>query len=426
MTQILEDVNAQLASKLKATLPSHIFDLLTSAAVQADKHGWQIYLVAGILRDSLLGIDVRDLDISVVGDALQIAEELARSSGFEFEVFGQFGTATLKRPGELNIDLVTARKESYPEPGALPVVETGNIYDDLARRDFSVNAMAVQFMSDRFGTLLDPHDGVGDLRTRRIRVLHNLSFRDDPTRIFRAVKLARRVGFSIEKQTLELILQAVRDGALYTVSMDRITREIILILGEPQADAMLWDLDRFGVLSAIHPLLSWPYEPGRIRPYQDDLLTPDERRDTYLAVLGAEMGSELDEAENMARWLKLPAPHARLMRDAARLGRLWPQFGEEQSRWEIYNLLRDLDVKALQVYARVEALQVDKFAWDKLILFLDTLRHIKPEIGGDYLESLGTRPGPIYGEVLAQLLEAKIEGRVPTRGDEEKFVRERL
>ncbi len=182
MTQIPEDANAHLPSRLKATLPSYIFDLLTSAANQADKQGWQVYLVAGILRDCLLGLDVRDVDISVVRDALHIAEDMARSSGFELEVFGQFGTATLKRPGELNIDLVTARKESYPEPGALPVVETGNIYDDLARRDFSVNAMAVQFMSDRFGTLLDPHDGVGDLRARLIRVLHNLSFRDDPTR----------------------------------------------------------------------------------------------------------------------------------------------------------------------------------------------------------------------------------------------------
>ncbi|MEO6457605.1 MAG: CCA tRNA nucleotidyltransferase [Chloroflexia bacterium] len=426
MTQIPEDVNAQLASKLKATLPSHIFDLLTSAAVQAENQGWQIYLVAGILRDSLLGLDVRDLDISVVGNALQIVEELARSSGFELEVFGQFGTATLKRPGEPDIDLVTARKESYPQPGALPIVEAGDIYDDLARRDFSVNAMAVQFTPGGFGMLLDPHDGIADLRARSIRLLHNQSFRDDPTRIFRAVKFARRLGFSIEKQTLELILQAVRDGALYTVSMDRITREIMLILEEPRADAMLWDLDRFGVLTSIHPLLSWPYEPGKIRSYQDELLTPEERRDTYLAVLGAELGPEPDEADNVAHWLSLPAPQAKLMRDAARLGKLWPQLSEEQSRWRIYNLLRELDVRALEAYARIEALRSDKTAWERLVLFLDTLRHIKPEIGGDYLESLGARPGPIYGEVLEQLLEAKVEGNVPTRADEEKFVREKL
>ncbi len=427
MTQIPDDVNAPLPAMLKATLPPHIFDLLTKAAGLASERGWQVYLVAGYIRDCLLDLRVRDVDISVVGDALQIAEEMASSSNAKLETFGQFGTATLKHPGELDIDFVTARKESYPHPGALPVVEAGDIFDDLARRDFSVNAMAVKLTPTGVGELLDPHDGVGDLRSGLIRVLHDLSFRDDPTRIFRAVKFARRLGFSIEKQTLELILQAVRDGALYTVSIDRITREILFIIEEQQADAMLWDLDRFGVLGALHPLLSWPYEPGKIRPGEDGSLTQEDRRNTYLAVLGAETSKDPEEAENVARWLNLPAPHVKLMREASRLAVLWPQLGdEEQSRWQTYKLLRDIDVRALQAYSRVEALQADMVAWQRLKLYLDTLRHIKPELKGDYLESIGAKPGPLYREILEQLLEAKIEGRAPTRGDEEEFVRERL
>ena len=420
-------MNDLLHAKLKAILPPHTFDLLTAAAGLASERGWQVYLVAGYIRDCLLELPVRDIDISVVGDALPIAQEMARSANAELETFGQFGTATLKRPGELDLDFVTARKESYPHPGALPVVEAGDIYDDLARRDFSVNAIAVELTPMGIGQLLDQHDGLSDLRSRSIRVLHALSFRDDPTRIFRAVKFARRLNFTIEKQTLELILQAVRDGALYTVSMDRITRELLLILEEPQADAMLWDLDRFGVLSALHPSLSWPYEPGKIRPGPDESLTLEERRDTYLAVLGAEMGTDPEEAEKVARWLNLPTPHVKLMREAARMVSMWPQLdNDKQSRWQIYKLLRDIDVSALQAYSRIEALQADTVAWKRLMLYLDTLRHIKPELKGDYLESLGARPGPLYREVLEQLLQAKIEGKVPTRGDEEKFVREKL
>src|SRR5687768_15107379 len=200
-----EDVNADLPSRIQAALAQGTRALLTRAAEAAAGNDWQLYLVAGVLRDCLLGLEVRDLDISVVGDALRIAEEMSRSEGAEIEAFAQFATATLRRRAESETDLVTARKESYPQPGALPTVEPGDIYDDLARRDFSINALALQLTPGGFGKLLDPHDGVGDLRSLSIRVLHDLSFRDDPTRIFRAVKFARRLAFNIEKQTLELI-----------------------------------------------------------------------------------------------------------------------------------------------------------------------------------------------------------------------------
>jgi tRNA nucleotidyltransferase (CCA-adding enzyme) len=209
--------------------------------------------------------------------------------------------------------------------------------------------------------------------------------------------------------------------------MDRIARELLLIMEEQNADSMLWDLDRYGVLGAIHPLLSWPYEPGKIRPKQDERLTKAERRDTYLAVLGAETGTDPAEAEKVARWLNLPAPHVKLMREASRLAALWPRLGaDEQSRWQTYSLLRDIDTRSLEAYSRIEALQADTVAWQRLTLYLDNLRYIKPELKGDYLESLGAAPGPLYREVLEQLLEAKVEGEVPTRADEEEFVRERL
>src|SRR5688500_3077714 len=133
-----EDVIANLPARIQAALTQDTRALLTRAAEAASGADWQLYLVAGVLRDRLLGLEVRDLDISVVGDALRIAEEISGSDAVELEAFAHFGTATRRRAGDIDIDLLTARKESYPQPGALPVVEAGDIYDDLARRDFSI------------------------------------------------------------------------------------------------------------------------------------------------------------------------------------------------------------------------------------------------------------------------------------------------
>lgn len=380
------------------------------------------------MRDLLLAIPDRDIDVSVAGDAVELAALLAQAmNGVAVsEAHAAFGTATVGLGDGLRLDLVTARKEVYPRPGSLPVVEPGTIQDDLARRDFTVNAMAFSLVPGGKGELLDPHGGIADLQSRVIRILHEQSFTDDPTRMFRAVKLAERLGFRVEKQTLELVLRAVRDGALYTVSIDRTVRELLLILEEPKANYMLASLENLGLLRSIHPDLTWPYEPGRIKPTETPEISREERRDTYLAILGAEQGSP-EAAESLARALHLTAPLVSLMRDAARLARLWPRLGDgAQSPSQTYNLLKDLDINALQAYGRIEALSKDAVAWKRLHHYLDRLRHVQTDIKGDYLRSLGIPPGPKYKQALEELLRAKLDGEVPARTDEERFVREWL
>lgn len=428
MIEFPNDINKYLAERLQSALPPSISALLKQASARADHYGWPIYLVGGYVRDLLLDIPDRDIDISVVGDAVEFAKTLAAqaSSEVEMEVHTAFQTATLNLPGNIHLDLITARKETYPHPGSLPVVEQGSILDDMARRDFTVNALAFSITSSGTGELLDPHGGVADIQARLIRVLHSKSFVDDPTRIFRAVKLAERLQFKIDKQTLELILQAVRDGALYTVSIDRIRRELLLILEEPNADVMLASLENLGLLSSIHPDLTWPYPPGHIKPAETPELTREERRDTYLSILGAEQGSP-EAAESLARWLHLPVQTIQLMRDAAHLIQIWPQIGEDtQIPSQTYNLLSGLDVNALEAYRRIQALSKDAAAWQRLNLYLDTLRHVKTVLNGDYLKNLGIPPGPAYKRVLDELLNAKLDGEVPEIADEERFVRERL
>jgi tRNA nucleotidyltransferase (CCA-adding enzyme) len=429
VAQFPQDINSYLAERLATALPEHILTLLRQASALAAERGWALYLVGGYARDLLLAIPDRDIDISVAGgDAVELANLLAQdiSASYEMEAHAQFGTATLTFGDNIRLDMVTARRETYPHPGALPIVEPGDIEDDLARRDFSINAMAFSLAPNSKGSLLDPHGGSADLQAGLVRVLHDKSFVDDPTRIFRAVKLAERLGFKIEKQTLELVLQAVRDGALYTISTDRAVRELLLILEEPKADYMLAGLEKLGVLSSIHPDLSWPYAPGRIKPAETASLTHEARRDTYLAALGAEQGSP-GAAESLARALGLTAPMITMMRDAARLAQLWPSLGEEaQPPSQTYSLLKDLDVRSLEAYGRIEVLSQDAVAWQRLHLYLDRLRHAQPEIKGDYLRSLGIEPGPIYKWLLDDLLRAKLDGEVPQKANEERFVREWL
>lgn len=423
-----QDIDNYITGRLDEALPIEARSILFSMARIAWEHKWPIYLVGGYVRDCLLKVPDYDIDISVEGDAPLLAQKVARETGAQLVTHPGFGTAILAFPGNLyDIDVVTARHERYERPGALPTVAAGTIEDDLARRDFTTNAMAVEILQSGFGPLLDPHSGIADLRSGLIRVLHTGSFIDDPTRIFRAVKLAKRLQFKIELGTLELILQAVRDNAINTLSIARITHELLLIMKEPKGGEMLAELDRLGVLAAIHPLLAWPYPDGKMGPPPDATLTPDERRDTYLAVLAAEFASDPDEAEGIARWLRLPMPQIKLMRDAARLAQLWPELGADNRRpSETYAILHDLDIAALQAYTRIKPLAQDTIPWSRLHDYLNRLLNIKPILAGDYLRQQGIPPGPIYKHALKALHNAKLDGDLPEREDEIRFLEDWL
>lgn len=419
---------ADSGAKVSAALPAEVQPILSRLAQLAEGQGWACYLVGGFVRDALLEREQHDIDISVVGDGMQLAEMIAAEIGTAVETTGRFGTATVTLPGaHKDLDFVTARSETYPTPGSLPIVQPGSIQDDLARRDFTVNALAVPIRSDGLGAYIDPHDGLADLEAKLIRVLHAGSFKDDPTRIFRAVKLEARLGFRIEPGTLELILQAVRDGALATVSTERSVHELLLILAEPEADTVLAHLQELGVPASVHPGLAWLYKPGKMRPTQHAGTTQEQTRNAYLAVFAAEYASDPPEAEALARWLHLPAPAIVLVRDAARLAQLWPRLSNDDlSPSQVYRLLNDLDPSAPQAYSLLEPLASDTVAWGRLQHYLSRTRHVRPAIKGSYLQSLGIPPGPIYSEALAALHEAVLDEKVVGREEEERFLREWL
>jgi tRNA nucleotidyltransferase (CCA-adding enzyme) len=216
--------------------------------VAADK-GCRPYLVGGPVRDLLLGRhDVIDLDLTLEDDSSTFARALARHTGGRIRSFPQFLTYKVTAEGLPEIDVATARKEKYRQPGALPSVEPGRLKDDLLRRDFSINAIAVDVLSGEFH---DPANGVHDIEAKHIRVLHDQSFVDDPTRIFRALRLAARLGFTLQRQTEHLLREAIAHGALNTVTKERLWRELFLAMDEADAPNVLAALAAAGALDIL-------------------------------------------------------------------------------------------------------------------------------------------------------------------------------
>ncbi len=215
----------------------------------AMEKGCHAYLVGGPVRDILLGRQSIDIDLTLEQDASTLARALAkRLEGSRVRSFPQFLTYKVTAPDFPEIDLATARKERYRKPGALPAVTAGRLKDDLIRRDFSINAIALDLID---GKMHDPTNGAKDIESRVVRVLHDRSFIDDPTRVFRAARLAARLGFTLEPHTEELMRAAIESDALSTVSKERIWRELFLVMDEEAAPAILTDLSHRGALLAL-------------------------------------------------------------------------------------------------------------------------------------------------------------------------------
>ncbi|MBI5713992.1 MAG: CCA tRNA nucleotidyltransferase, partial [Chloroflexi bacterium] len=245
-----------LANELSASLPKDRLDLIHLVSNAAAELNDSLFIVGGFVRDLILGTPSMDFDLVVEGDGIKLAKKLAAQHGGKVTAHSQFGTAKWKLPSTFplpTLDFVTARSEFYPHPSALPEVERGSIKLDLHRRDFTINTLALRLDKDSFGDLLDFWGGEKDLRDGLIRVLHSISFVDDPTRILRAVRFEQRFNFKIEPRTLELISHAL--PLLDRVSGDRIRHELEAMLKEREPEKHLARLGELKILKQIHPEL---------------------------------------------------------------------------------------------------------------------------------------------------------------------------
>jgi len=218
----------------------------------AESMGMKVYLVGGYVRDIFLGIHSVDIDIAVIGEGPRFAEEVCRAVGHKIVIYSQFGTALVTMPKRRKLDIVTARKEKYISPGDMPVVSFSQVLDhDAYRRDFTINSMYISLNKENWGDLVDYYDGYRDLQDGLLRVMHDLSFIDDPTRILRALRFQERFHFKLEEKTEYLLRKAITKQGLRTVSVERIRRELDLGICEPKPAAFLCLLERYGIWSAL-------------------------------------------------------------------------------------------------------------------------------------------------------------------------------
>ena len=379
----------------------------------ARRLGLSIYLVGGAVRDMLMGRAITDLDLVVEGDATVLAMAVAEALGGEVLARSQFGTAKL-HVLEQRIDVVSARRETYRRPGALPAVRPGTIAEDLDRRDFTINAIALRLAPAPL-QLLDPRDGQRDIAAGLVRILHSASFQDDATRILRAVRYEQRLGFHLEPETEALLHRDL--GMLDTISGDRLRRELGLVLQEEAPGRILTRAAELRVLSAL--FLSLPDAPVlEQRLARLSSLDSPAQAHHYIAMLAFTLTH--DQREGFIRRLNMPATWAKIVRDVALAYGAAQDLAEETSPVAIYRRLHSLNLEAVNVVA---ALVPNVSARHNLRRYIREWRHVRPLLNGRDLAGMGISPGPQVGVLLEALRDARLEDRIHTRIDEEAFVR---
>jgi tRNA nucleotidyltransferase (CCA-adding enzyme) len=395
----------------------------------ADEMGYSLYVVGGFVRDLLLDIPNLDLDLVVEGDAIRLARKLSRRIGGQVRSHARFHTAKwLPDAGDSSLseigmlDFVTARTEFYEHPTALPQVERSSIKQDLHRRDFTINTLAICLNGGRYGELLDFYGGEADLRCGLIRVLHSLSFVEDPTRMLRAARLEQRLHFHIEPRTEELIAQAL--DMLGRTGAERLRHELYLFLAEAEPEQGLRRLAQLGVLGQIDPLLGaddWLAEHARqLRAELKRAEAPEgsdgspfatagyRREGLYLALLTYAMPA--DAADAFLERMRILKEDATMVQQTQALkGTLKELAADRLRRSDIYRLLEPYDEPALfATYVACDSWLIRQ----RVDLFLRRLRSVKPVTDGRALRARGLPPGPAYRQIIEALRAAWLDGEL--------------
>ena len=406
-----------LAKQIETLLPMQLVEFMESAGLVAGKLGWRLYLVGGTVRDLLLKRPNYDIDLVVEGDAVVLGKRLAEAKNAKITVHPRFGTVKLQWQG-WPIDIATARTETYAAPGALPDPKPASLAEDLIRRDFTVNAMAVELFSGRWGQVIDLYGGQKDAKQKLIRILHDNSFVDDATRIWRAVRYEQRLDFTVEPATLRLLKRDI--DYLDTISGDRIRRELELVFQESVPEQMLRRAGGLGLLSRINKNLKGDelrvdgFLAAREYYYPEQPPLP-----VYLGTLTYPLTTK--QIADIVSFLRLPKTESAIVSDVAGLK-------SKTTRLQKPGLKRSAIYHLLDSYAP-EAVEVNLFCSDSrqvtkyLSLFLNKLRYVKAETTGRELLKLGIPAGPWVKEILERLSDARLDGKVRSKKGEQELAR---
>ncbi len=433
-----------LAPRLEAKLPPARVKLLNEIARVARERKNALYIVGGFVRDLLLEYPSLDFDLVVEGDAIALAQTVQERYGGRITSHGRFGTAKWflgeAQLDELEIsenamdvlpdslDFITARTEFYTHPTALPTVEQGSIKLDLHRRDFTINTLALRLDGRHYGELYDYWGGLSDLKEGIIRVLHSLSFVDDPTRILRAVRYEQRYDFEIDDRTQELLLEA--KSLIKRVSGDRLRHEFDRILEEEKAPRMMERLEGLSILEAVHQELVWNDELSDLMASLPDKEPPGEWQ-VEMDLPGMPLHQSLSytiwliassQPEKVAERLKLTRAAADVVHESAdlrtRLSELSDMPASEITAY--LDHISNLAIYAVYLSCRAPDLK------GILSRYLSSWQHVSPHISGEDLKERGLEPGPQYSEILDGLRDAWLDGEISNREEEEEALEKML
>jgi tRNA nucleotidyltransferase (CCA-adding enzyme) len=418
-------IDSNLSFRLLQAMTPKQGRLLRAVAEEATRLHFPIYIVGGFVRDLLLGHPGLDFDLVVEGDAVRLAGSLSRKYGGKITSHPRFGTAIWNLEGSKlagpqvflektvnlhSLDLISARSESYKHHAALPTVKRGMLTDDLRRRDFTINTLALRLDGEHFGVLRDDLGGLEDLQAGLIRVLHPASFMDDPTRLFRLVRYEQRYNFQIATETLGLIPEAL--PVIGKLSAERLRHELDLILEEEKAASMLKRMAELRILEAAHPTLQWN-QAAQTRFLNGMAATTTLAQSPSRCNLG------------WILWLMdVPGPSLKNI----------------EKRLHFESGLRDVLLAASTLYAKVDSLAGKKPSRCVAVLdgiplkavqvvfqalpdgpnrqvlkdYLETWWHVKPKTNGHELKKRGLQPGPAYKSILQRLRAAWLDGEIRT------------
>lgn len=427
----------QVERLFRELLSPELQKILKDCGTVGEALAMPVYAVGGFVRDLLLRQENLDVDLVVEGDGIAFAEEFARRHPCRVRSHHKFGTAILIFPDGGKIDIASARMEYYLEPGALPTVEHSSIKLDLYRRDFTINTLAIALNGKRHGELLDFFGGQRDLRDKVLRVLHNLSFVEDPTRVFRAIRFEQRLGFHLGAHTESLLKSAIQMGFMSRVSGARLFNELTIIFKEANPLPAVFRMAELGLLPCIHSALTLGERKRRLFEAAGQAVLWYEfqhprkvlqRWEVYLLCLISDLDYRAVPA--IARRLDVPARFRELLRtqrgQAHRVIRQlarWLGRGKTPPPSDLHRVLSGFsDEVLLYILARLS----DEQARQWVAHFITHLRHTVTQLDGHALKELGFPPGPLYKKILTLLLAERLDGKIHSLEDEIALVRRRF
>ncbi len=423
-----------VASLLREQFDDRMMGILHDIGDLADELGTAVFLVGGVVRDLLRREKNLDLDIVVEGDGIALARAFAERHGCRCHIHATFQTAVIIFPDNFKIDVASARMEYYDTPASLPKVSGSSLKVDLYRRDFTINTLVICLNRKRFGEMRDYFGAFRDLKEKSIRVLHNLSFVEDPTRIFRAVRFEQKFGFSIGRQTEHLIHNAVKMGFIDRLSGVRVINELKMICAETNPLPIFRRLHYFGVLEQLFPGIKMDDCLEQLFPAVRDVISwyeylfleeKVEKWQVYLLAILNDVEHEL--AASLVKRFDLEQSVSYTFLDARRQGikaaRELTREYRRQRQLKNSTLVTFLDPLPLEVNLYILAGHSQREIKRAISNYITTLQFIRPELSGDDLIAMGLKPGPRFKTILNRLKDARLDGEVKEKDDEIRLVK---